>query len=476
LRLPEGTGRRTKESALTYPFQSPGSGVRALVHRSAVPGILWPAIPDNSGVLSLALQFQFNVSQWWSPGILREHQFTQIALLVEHAFRTAPFWREHLARAGYRAGMEVTPRWFFSLPVVGRTEAQSAGEAFFSNAVPPEHGTVHSKNTSGSTATPMECRSTDVSALFWGASTLRDTLWHGRDLSAKLAGIRVGYERGSHTSWSPQSYCAFQTGPAVSLDARTDIDAQLDWLVGERPEYLLSHASNLRALAQRFLERGMRLDSLREAKSFSESLPADLRDLVREAWGVKLVDIYTTNEVGYIALQCPHYEHYHVQAENVLVEVVDEAGAACPPGGIGRVLATPLNNFAMPLIRYDIGDYAEAGAACPCGRGLPVLTRIMGRSRNMLRLPGGGMHWPGVPMRALREIAPLRQFRMIQHSLTGIEVQMVTDRPLTGDEETALRNALHKRLGYPFDVRFTRMERIERGANYKFEDFVCRVT
>jgi phenylacetate-CoA ligase len=100
----------------------------------------------------------------------------------------------------------------------------------------------------------------------------------------------------------------------------------------------------------------------------------------------------------------------------------------------------------------------------------------MGRSRNMLRLPGGGMHWPGVPMRALREIAPLRQFRMIQHSLTGIEVQMVTDRPLTGDEETALRNALHKRLGYPFDVRFTRMERIERGANYKFEDFVCRVT
>ncbi len=446
------------------------------VHRSAVPGIAWPAIPDYNGVLSLALQFQFNASQWWSPAVLREHQFAQIGLLMEHASRTAPFWREQLARAGYRAGMTITPQWFAALPVVKRREAQSAGDALFSGLVPPEHGAVHSKNTSGSTATPMQCRSTDVSALFWGASTLRDTLWHRRNLAGKLAGIRVGHERGTHSSWSPESYSAFQTGPAVSLDARTEIDAQIDWLVAERPDYLLSHASNLRALAQRCIERGLHLDSLREVKSFSESLPADLRELVREAWGVKLVDIYTTNEVGYIALQCPDHEHYHVQAENVLVEVVDESGAACPPGGIGRVLVTPLNNFAMPLIRYEIGDYAEAGAPCACGRGLPVLARIMGRSRNMLRLPGGGTHWPGVPMRALKDIAPLRQFRMIQHSLTGIELQLVSDRPLTGDEETALRNALHKRLGYPFEVRFVRMERIERGANYKFEDFVCQVT
>jgi phenylacetate-CoA ligase len=175
-------------------------------------------------------------------------------------------------------------------------------------------------------------------------------------------------------------------------------------------------------------------------------------------------------------ISCPDYEHYHVQSENVLVEVVDESGAACAPGAVGRVLVTVLNNFAMPLIRYDIGDYAEAGAPCPCGRGLPVLARIMGRSRNMLRLPGGGTHWPGVPMRALSSVAPLRQFRLIQYSLTGIEVQMVTDRPLTVDEEDALRAALHKRLQYPFDVRFTRLESIARGASYKFEDFVCQVT
>ncbi len=471
-----GAGRRAKESGLTDQFLSPGARAPAFLPRSVVPGILWPAISDYSGALSLALQFQFNASERWPLEILREQQFAQIGQLAEHAFRTAPFWREHLARAGYRPGMDVTPQWFSSLAVVARAQAQSAGEALFSSAVPREHGAVHSKATSGSTATPMVCRSTDVAALYWGAITLRDSIWHGRDLSAKLAGIRVGHERSIQSSWSPPSYSAFQTGPAVTLDARTELDAQIDWLVIERPDYLLSHASNLRALALRFLERGLRLDSLREVKSFSETLPADLRQLVREAWGVKLVDIYTTNEVGYIALQCPDYEHYHVQSENVLVEVVDESSAACPPGGIGRVLVTSLNNFAMPLIRYDIGDYAEVGAPCPCGRGLPVLARIMGRTRNMLRLPGGGTHWPGVPLTALTTLAPIRQFRLIQHSLTGIELQIVIDRPLSGDEEAALRAALHTRLLYPFDVRFARVERIERGPGHKFEDFICLVT
>jgi phenylacetate-coenzyme A ligase PaaK-like adenylate-forming protein len=61
------------------------------------------------------------------------------------------------------------------------------------------------------------------------------------------------------------------------------------------------------------------------------------------------------------------------------VEVLDEEGRPCAPGETGRVVATSLNNFAMPLIRYETGDTAEVGAPCPCGRGLPVLTRIMGR-------------------------------------------------------------------------------------------------
>jgi phenylacetate-CoA ligase len=446
------------------------------VPRSALSGNLWPAVPHANGALSLALQFQLSQSERWPPAVLRERQLAQIGLVADHAFRTAPFWHDHLERAGYRAGMAITPQWFAALPVVGRTAAQAAGAAFFSNAVPPAHGPVQSSPTSGSTGTPMECRWTALETLLRGAATLRDSLWHGRDLAGKLALIRVGFEPTRQPSWGTPAYDAFQTGPAVTFDAREDIARQVEWLLAEQPQYLMSHASNLRALAAAFVERGLRLDSLREVKSFSEVLPADLRELVDTAWGAKLTDMYSSNEVGALALQCPQAAYYHVQSEFLLVEVLNAAGTACAPGEIGRVVVSALHNFAMPLLRYDLGDHAEAGAPCACGRGLPVLNRIMGRTRNMLRLPDGGSFWPGFPLNALTTIAPIRQFRLIQHSLSELEMQLVLARPLTDDEATALRAALLTRLRHPFDIRLVPVARIDGGANHKFEDFVCRMT
>src|SRR3546814_5152572 len=83
--------------------------------------------------------------------------------------------------------------------------------------------------------------------------------------------------------------------------------------------------------------------------------------LAREVWGLKIVDMYSTQEIGYLAFQCPQHDHYHVQAEAALVEVLNEAGESCRPGEIGQVVTTPLLNFAMPMIRYAVGDLAEVG-------------------------------------------------------------------------------------------------------------------
>src|SRR6185312_7578839 len=105
--------------------------------------------------------------------------------------------------------------------------------------------------------------------------------------------------------------------------------------------------------------------------------------------GIPLVDCYGCQEAGYVAIQCPEYAHYHVQGEMSLVEVLREDGAPCRPGETGRVVITPLHSFAMPLLRYDLGDYAEVGEPCPCGRGLPVLRQIYGRKKETLTLPSG---------------------------------------------------------------------------------------
>lgn len=190
-----------------------------------------------------------------------------------------------------------------------------------------------------------------------------------------------------------------------------------------------------------------------------------------------VADLYSSQEVGNIALQCPEGEGYHVMAESVLVEVLDDQGAPCSDGQVGRVVISDLHNFATPLIRYDIGDMAEPGGRCACGRGLPTLRRILGRERNLLLLPDGSRHWPLVGFARFREVAPIQQYQMVQHSRSAVEVRLVCERPLTQDEETRLGDVIRGALGYPFDLDFIYFAgELPRSPGGKFEEFVCKAT
>jgi phenylacetate-CoA ligase len=164
-----------------------------------------------------------------------------------------------------------------------------------------------------------------------------------------------------------------------------------------------------------------------------------------------------------------------VQAENLLVEILDEGGRACEPGETGRVVVTTLHNFATPLIRYASGDYAVAGEPCSCGRTLPVLARIMGRVRNMLKLPDGTRRWASFPAKYYLPLAPIRQLQLVQHTRERIEVRAVAPREFTPEERAALKSAFAKTLGFPHDISIACVDRIERNAGGKYEEFLCLV-
>jgi phenylacetate-CoA ligase len=162
-----------------------------------------------------------------------------------------------------------------------------------------------------------------------------------------------------------------------------------------------------------------------------------------------------------------------------LVEVLDDEGQPCKPGEVGRVIVSSLNNFAMPLIRYDIGDYAEVGQPCACGRGLPVLKRILGRQRNMFTLPSGETRWPMIDARDIAavfdEVPPITKFQLIQKSIDELEARLVTVRPLSELEEETLRGYVQQGLGHAFRVLFNYVDDIPRSPRGKFEEFRSEV-
>jgi phenylacetate-CoA ligase len=423
----------------------------------------------------LAMQYQLDQSQWLSPAELASRQLAQLSVVLRHAHARIPFWRSRLADAGYDPGVPLAAHHLAELPLLDRRDVQGKGEALLCREVPPEHGRVIKGQTSGSTGRPIVYFGTQLTAFLWRVYTLRDHLWHRRDLSATLGSIRKGAGEIVTKGWGISTDSTFDTGPCLGFDIKNDIDAQLRWLQARAPEYLITNAYNLYWLARRALELGVTIPNLRQVRSFGGTFPEDTRDVIRRAWGVPLVDIYTCEEAGYIALQCPEFEHYHVQSENVIVEILDEQGRACAPGEIGRVVLTRLHNFAMPLVRYAIGDYAEVGAPCSCGRGLPVLKRVLGRQRNILTLPDGRRRWPSFPGGKWMHVAPVRQLQMIQRSRDRVDARVVADRELTPDEKRRLIEALQGCLGHPFDMQVEQFADIPRSATHKFEDFVSEI-
>ena len=437
-------------------------------------GTIFPPMYSLQNTIPLALQFTFQVTERWSPERLLQNQMQQINQLVRHAAASVPYYRDKLRNQPFLARPFMTWDDFRALPLLRRADVQGAGRALVSSAVPPSHGPTHEVRSSGSTGMPVRLLGTALTDIFVRAFSMRGHLWHGRDLSAKGVDIRTlvaNADPEERVTWS----AVLDGGDCARLDINLPVDVLLDQLVREDPVYMQTHPYTLKGMIKSSAERGIRPGRLREARTFGEALEPEIRELAREHWGIEIVDNYSAKEAGMIAMQCPQSTNLHVQSESVLVEVLDEYGGPCFPGEVGRVVITAMHNFATPLIRYELGDYAEVGEACTCGRGLPVLKRILGRQRNFLVLPSGEKRFPEAWAR-LTDIAPeIRQFQLVQKSLETVEVKLVVAAPLSGEKEAGLNRYLVEKFGHPFDYRFVYVDDIPRGANGKFEEFISEV-
>ncbi len=447
--------------------------------------VAWPTVPNPWTTGIFAILYQMDRTQWLPADELRELQLQQAAIVLNHAYATSPFYRSLYEQAG------VTPDrvkdWgdWQQLPLVDRKSLQEAGTAWYSDSPPPDHGEILQHFTSGSTGMPLRSISTRLTHLIKIALALRNHDWAGRDTRKKIVFISEGdahtpAEGRLDSCWQRSFEHVIKTGTALSISVRTPVADQIDLIRDFEPAYLISYPSVIAALAGYCLEQKIVLPFLESLGTYGEILEPRCRSLARRAWNVPVIDGYSAKEMGPIALQCPHHEQYHVQSDAVILEILDSRGRQCAPGETGRVVLTSLHNFAAPMVRYAIGDYAECGAACECGRGLPVVKRILGRQRNMLTYPDGSERWPslredGIVALTARGVPPVRQFQLVQHSTERLEARVVLSRPYTNPEETLVADYLRSQLGGHWQIDFSYPAAIERGPRGKYEDFISHV-
>lgn len=432
---------------------------------ASVHGIVWPPVPSPTPAAAITVADELERTQWLSPLEIAERQRAQLDVVLAHAAASVPHY----------AGIDA--KNFASVPIMSRAEIIAAGDRLLSRAYPAAHGPTQEVTTSRTSGEPVRVRASAVVTTLQAAITLRDHRWHRRDLNASLASLRyvpgVPPEGVTARGWGPVTKQLAPDAPVHVLSIiGTTTDQQLAWLERANPTYFLTYPSVLHALLRAIAASGTRLPALREVRTVGEALTPGTRGLCREVLDVPIVDMYSAQEVGYLALQCPDHEHYHVQSERHLVEVLRDDGAPCAPGEVGHVVVTDLHNFATPILRYDIGDLAEVAHPCACGRGLSTWTRIVGRVRNMLKYPGGRTTFPVFTVGA-REAARYRDIQLVQLTRDRLRARVVPDGDL---DEAALIASLHRTLGYPFSVEIERVDEIARTPGGKLEEFICLAT
>ena len=418
---------------------------------------------------------QLRVSQWASPQQLAGLQHSLTERLVRHALAETEAYPERLTAIRGDDGTLDLSRWE-EIPILTRPELQARQAAFVARTVPEMTGTVIDYTTSGSTGRPMDFVKSALLTRASAAVVERAHDWADVDRDQTYATIGIGKaplpEGRIKTGWS------FLGGTAEHgfLPIEAPLSMQIDFLTRLKPVYLRTFPTNAAALA----EAAAGLDwhrNLKHVFCFGETLTERHVETIARHLGVGVTDFYASEESGQMATRCPHSGQYHVSAETVFMEVVREDGTPSQPGEIGRMIVTPFYNYAMPLIRYDQGDYAELpDKPCGCGRTLPTLKRIMGRNRDMFVLPNGDRVWPRLIQSEILKLMPVAQWQVVQHTRELIEIRYVADGSGRPTDVAGLEAYVAQRYGPTVRLQLTELEHIARTPGGKYREFISHVT
>lgn len=413
------------------------------------------------------------------PHLLR-YQHGLVERLVRHARGHVPFYRDRLQSVfGPDDAFDFT-RWP-EVPVLERPDAALAGARLRAPELPESYGAIHEITTSGTTGVPLNFTFNElVSTAGNGALTLL-ARWHGMDTSRTLAIIRMypakhipPMPEGIHSKgWSQASPDADSFG----IDMRTPLDQQLEWLENRKAPYLITSASHATAIAYAAGADRSRALGLEFVLSTAETVLPRARNVVKERFGAKLVALYSCQEIGTIAMECPVSGQYHVVMDNALVEIVRPDGSPVAPGETGRVLVTGLYNYATPFIRYAIGDVATAATgACPCGRSLPLIAQIEGRTRAEFIFRDGTRMWPRLlHAEAIRAFVPFREFQMVQMDHDVIEFRYIAQPDAPSPDLAGLQRYGREKFHRSVDILAVSVEELPRSRSGKHEHFISLV-
>jgi len=393
-----------------------------------------PTLDFLRGTATMRCLRELEESQWWTRERILELQNERLRYLVKYAYDSVPYYRRVFDERGLKPDDIKTSHDLVKLPVLTKQLIRRNFDEITASGFPA--GERVKLSTGGSTGEPLLFYSTrhchinlSFAARQRGYSAIGFKLG---DKHARLS-IRYGHETRNEKLWKTAIEFfrrqLFLDVHELSADTMPHLAGRIERF---QPKFIRSAPEVIEELARFIKAQGKRTLRPKAIVTGAAQLYDYQRDLFREVFGCDTYDYYGAVEQHTIACECPQHSGYHIAAEHVVVEIVDDEGIPVPSGEEGRIVITNLYNYAMPFIRYEVGDVGVASdRTCPCGRGLPLLQAVSGRTFDVILTKSRGPI-PGIrlwrPMHALFANLGVEQFQIVQETYEKVVVKFVLDK------------------------------------------------
>jgi phenylacetate-CoA ligase len=395
----------------------------------------------------------------------------QLRRLVRHAYDRVPLYRRQFDDHGVRPEDIRTPDDLPRLPLTTREELQALPLSDrLARGADPER--LITRHTSGSSGRPMVLYRTWAEARIAMAIRVRALHDLGARLSDRRANIVV--ERPAphpRNRRRPQRVLmALGVFPKIDLEMREGLPAIVEALCRWRPDLLLGYPSVLARLAGLLTDEVRAVLRPRLIVSGSEALTPLMREQIVDGFRAAVRDWYGANEMGLMGWECAQTGLFHLAEHGVVLEVL-AAGGPAAVGEAGRVAATGLHGFAMPFVRYLVGDVVVRGPEpCPCGAPFSTIAAIEGRVWDTLTLANGRVVHPNSLVRIVATLGRgwIQQFQLVQDRLDRVVLRVTPAAAPSSENLARIRKTAGDVLGAGIGLEIELVDRIESEASGKF--------
>jgi phenylacetate-CoA ligase len=426
----------------------------------------------------IALQFAPAQSlQIFQDNVLRD--------LIEHVAAQSGYYRKRLAPVIDAKGKADLAHWQ-KVPVLTTADITTHYEQLRVTSIPKPHGRIFRYQSSGTTGGSLAYYRSALDELATTCCQFRHFRAMGVDWSKDLALIRAfdpalqrfrksqpeGEAR--KETWGPGWIDREMLGTIHRLSVFASIERQIAWLNGLGEIYLNTFPSNALALARHVKKSSAARPKLLAILTAGEPMTSDVRQEVETRLGCPCFDVISNAELGIIACECPSHQGYHLQNELARIELLDERNRPVKAGQWGRVVATPLYNFAMPLIRYDTGDWAKLKGTCPCGRHHALIDPVYGRPSNLLRMGKSTWMRPELSAEEMDKYLPDCRWQLVHTSSKQVELRYMRYPANATIDAAAAKRYVQSVVGSKISATIREVAALGRNAGGKFLAFVSQ--